>query len=138
MANFAFGQFFSKCSHFSNRRSFSELFFAHDKSLQCASRIVFRTFLAFLIFDTKGFFAHNTCSDRFAKCIAFASWPGFFGHFQNALIFRIEGLFSAPFWFFAHDNFFHFPNIRPFSEGFFARNTSNVVVKLFIAPFWHF
>ena len=40
-----------------------------------------------------------------------------FGHFQNALIFRVLGVFFE--WFFAH-------------------NISNVPLQSFFAPFWHF
>ena len=129
--------------------------------------MIFRTVLAFLIFDPNWPFCMG-CS----PCI-FAN----FGHFQNALIFRTLGVlgggflqitilmwsyndFLAPFWNFklltqTHHfaivyspcilaNFGHFENalicriLGVLWSGFFAHNNSNVVVQSFFASFWHF
>ena len=83
------GQFwpFSKCCHFSNIRCFLERCFC-TQQFECSSRIVFRTFLAFLIFDPNWSFCKG-----YSLCVV-----ANFGHFQNALIFPILGVFWQRFF----------------------------------------
>ena len=64
-------------------------------------------FLAFLIFDPKWLF-----SKVYSLCL-----EANFGYFQNALIFRVLGVFLEP---------------------LFEYNNSNVIVEPFFTCFWHF
>ena len=57
------------------------------EQLYCASRAVFRMFLAYLIFNPKCPFCMG-----YSLCI-----EAIFGHFQNALIFRILAVFWSRF-----------------------------------------
>ena len=71
--------------HFSNIRCFLERFF--DITTLMRTTIVFRTFLAFLILDPNWAFCLG-----YSPCIV-----ANFGHFQNAVIFRILGVFWSGF-----------------------------------------
>ena len=77
---------FAKCSHFSNISCFLEPFFCIEQ-LECVCRNVFRMFLAYLIFNPNCPF----CMGYSLRTVAI------FGHFQNALIFRILAVFWSRF-----------------------------------------
>ena len=106
-------------------------FFAHNKS-DVLVQIVFRTFLAFLIFDLKWPF-----SKGYSLCVV-----ANFGHFQNALIFWILVVFWSSF--FAHNKsnvlvrwFF-----TPFSHFQFLTQTDHFAKAIYslcvVANFGHF
>ena len=112
-------------------------FFTHKNS-KVILQSFFTPFSAFFIFD------HNwTFCKGYSLCVV-----ANFGHFHNANIFRILGVFGGGFlhtttlkW--SYNHFLHlsgiwnfdpdwpslFSNIRCFLERFFAHNNSNVVVQ---------
>ena len=104
------GQFwpFLKCSHFSNRKCFSERFFAHD-NFNVVVQSFFAPFCHFYIL---------TQTDHFAKAMAFA---------------RAIHLRDAPFL-----KWPHFSNIWCFFERFFAQNNFNILVEWIFACFSQF
>ena len=82
------GQFwpFSKCSHFSNIRCFLKRFLAHNNS-NVVVESFFAPFWHFYFFNPNWPFCMG-----YSPCIL-----ANFGHFQNALIFRILGVFCSGF-----------------------------------------
>ena len=87
-----------------------------EEQLQCSCRMVFRTFLAFFIFDPNSAFCKG-----YSICMGSSLCK--MADFQNRLISPIFGVF-----------FFYLG----FFERFSPHNNSNVLVELFLACFWHF